>query len=665
MNCIKRRVISFLLPASLAIAAVSAFGVPPQEPAPLPFVSPIFGDGMVLQRDKPNAIWGWSKPGDSVRVEIGENSTAATAGVDGKWLARVQPPAVGGPYTVKIASAQQTVELKDVLVGDVWLCSGQSNMQFGLGQARGGAEEIKNANYQQIRYYVVGERTSYSRANVPRGSWRPVTSAAMGGRGGGISAAAYFFGKKVYETMHVPIGLVQVAVGGVPAETFTSVDALRPLKDFDERIAFFERQREKGGREYGNYIMHWYDDYDIGSKNGSWADPGLDDSSWKTVTIPGGFKELSVADVPSLCWFRKEITISDAAAQGAARVYLGNVDKMDTVYVNGQQIGSSSWVENPRVYFARGLKPGRNVIAIRLFNLKPDGGFISPPDTLRLVLSDGTAIPLAGEWKGKVAVDGHPPQPLPPGYESVVSMVSVLYNGMLAPIAPLAITGAIWYQGESNAERAVQYRKLLPAMIGDWRKLFGQGDFPFYIVSLPAYMHRKEAPGTDSWAEMREAQNIAAKSVPNSCVAIAVDTGNPDNIHPIDKKEVGDRLALCALGGYYGLKIPNAGPTLSRLERLPGALKLHFDHADGGLVVKGEKLGEFSVAGDDHKWYWADARIEGDTVIVSSQSVPDPKAVRYAWQANPLATLFNGAGLPAVPFRSDDWPGVTDKNTIY
>ena len=244
-------------------------------------------------------------------------------------------------------------------------------------------------------------------------------------------------------------------------------------------------------------------------------------------------------------------------------------------------------------------------------------------------------------------------------------MVSVLYDGMLAPLAPLSITGAIWYQGESNAERAFQYRKLLPAMIGDWRRLFGQGDFPFCVVSLPAFMHRKEAPGDDSWAEMREAQGVAAKSVPNSCVAITVDTGEPDNIHPIDKKEVGDRLALCALGAHYGLKVPYIGPTLSSVERLPGALKLHFDHTDGGLVVKGEKLGEFSVAGDDRRWYWADARVEGDSVIVSSTSVPDPKAARYAWQSNPLATLYNGAGLPAVPFRTDDWPGVTDNKKIY
>jgi len=657
-----RTLTSLYISASFALLAGAVSAAPPQDAA-LPFVSPIFGDSMVLQRGKPNAIWGWTQPGETVRVEIADKSATATAAADGRWQARIQPPAAGGPYTVKI-TGRQTVELHDVLVGDVWLCAGQSNMQFGLAGARNGAEAVKNADHPRIRFYVVGEKVSYAPQQVPRGTWKVVSPATVGGRGG-ISAAAYFFGRRLQESVNVPIGLVQDAVGGVPAETYTSIDALRPLKDFDARIAFYEQQKDKGGKEYGNYIMHWYDDYDIGSKNGSWADPALDDSSWKTVPIPGGLKELGVADVPSLCWFRKEITLPETVPQGPARIYLGNIDKMDTVYVNGQQVGSSSWVENPRVYFARALKPGRNVIAIRLFNVKPDGGFISPPDTLRLVLGDGAAIPLAGEWKGKVAVDGHPPQPLPPGYESVVSMVSVLYNGMLAPIAPLSITGAIWYQGESNAERADQYRRLLPAMIADWRKLFGQGDFPFYIVSLPAYLHRKDAPGDDSWAEMREAQALTAKNVRNSCVAITVDTGNPDNIHPVDKKEVGDRLALCALGEYYGLKIPHSGPTLSSVDHLPGALKLHFDHTDGGLVVKGEKLGEFSVAGDDHQWYWADARIEGDTVIVSSKSVPDPKFVRYAWQANPLATLFNGAGLPAAPFRTDNWPGITVGKTIY
>jgi sialate O-acetylesterase len=466
----------------------------------------------------------------------------------------------------------------------------------------------------------------------------------------------------VQQDVNVPLGLVQEAVGGVPAETFTSPEALRPLKDFDPGLAEVDRRLKNGEPEYGNYISHWYDDYDAGSRGGqNWAAPELDDTSWKAVQIPGKFQELGISDIPNLTWFRKEITLPETVPQGTARVYLGQVEKMDTTFVNGRQIGASSWVENPRVYFVPNgvLKPGRNVIAIRLFKVRPGGGFLGKPEELHLTLGDGRVIPLAGEWKGKISVDARPPHPLPIGLENNPVMPGILYNGMLAPIAPLAITGAIWYQGESNAERAYQYRKLLPAMIADWRKLFGQGDFPFYIAGLPFYKHRSDVPTDDSWAEAREAQALTAKTIPNSCLAVTIDTGNADDVHPIDKKEVGDRLGLCALGEHYGLKIPHQSPTFSSLERAPNGLRLHFDHADGGLVVKGDKLGEFSVAGDDRKWYWANARLDGNTVIVSSSSVPEPKAVRYAWQANPEATLFNGAGLPAVPFRTDDWPGIT------
>ena len=656
--------IPFSLLAAIAVLSTAASAAPPQEAAPLPFVSPIFGDNMVLQRGKPNPIWGWSQPGDAVKVEIGGNSATATASADGKWQVRVQPPAPGGPYTLKI-TGKQSVEFDDVLVGDVWICAGQSNMQFGLAQARNGAEEVKNADHPQMRYFVVGQRSSYSKVDVPRGAWRIVSPGTVGGRGGGISAAAYFFARRVREDIHVPIGLVQVAVGGVPAETFTSADALRPLKDFDSGIAEVERRRRMGGPEYGNYIMHWYDEYDVGARGNTWADPALDDSSWKTVRIPGGFQELGVGETPSVCWFRKEITLPDPLPQGMARLYLGSIEKMDTAYINGRQVGASSWVENPRVYFAQGavLKPGRNLVTLRVFKMKPDGGFLGKPDELHLTLGDGTSIPLSGEWKGKVSVDARPPHPLPIGFENLPTMPGVLYQGMLAPVAPMAISGAIWYQGESNAERAYQYRSLLPAMIADWRKLFGQGDFPFYIASLPAYHHRSEEPVESSWAEIREAMSLTARNVSNSCIAITIDTGNPDNIHPIDKKEVGDRLALCALGEYYGRKVPHVGPTLSTVEHPPGALKLHFDHTDGGLVAKGDKPGEFSLAGDDRKWHWAEARIDGDAVIVSSAAVPDPKEVRYAWQDNPAATLFNGAGLPAAPFRTDHWPGITEKAT--
>ena len=234
-------------------------------------------------------------------------------------------------------------------------------------------------------------------------------------------------------------------------------------------------------------------------------------------------------------------------------------------------------------------------------------------------------------------------------------MPTVLYQGMLRPLAPMALTGALWYQGEANATRAAQYRTLLPAMIADWRALFRQPDLPFYIAGLPAFMKRHEQPGAPGWAELREAQMLTARSVPHTGVAITVDTGDADNIHPIDKLPVGERLALLALREVYGKDVVSQGPVFERAENLPNALRLHFTHAEGGLVAKGDQLGEFSLAGADHVWHWAHAKLDGDTIIVSAAAVPAPVAVRYAWQSNPLASLFNGAGLPAAPFRTDDW----------
>jgi sialate O-acetylesterase len=649
------KTLSFLV--FLAIAC----GLPAASP-PLPFVSPMFGDNMVLQRNKPNRIWGWTDPGKTVRVEVGGMSATARAGSDGRWEARIGPPATGGPYTVAI-TGPQSVTLRNVLVGDVWLCGGQSNMALGLGLARDGGDEIKAADHPELRLFMVEQHPSYSRSSVPQGSWKICSPKTVAEGGfGGFSAVAYYFARGLQDRLHIPIGLIQDAVGGTPAETWMSPESLTTLGGFSEPVKEMERLKARGGPEYGNFIMHWYDEYDAGSKGDAWAAPNFDDSGWKTVPVPGGFRELGVPDTPSVCWFRREVILPDPLPAGKSTIFLGVIEKMDTTYINGKWVGASSWVENPRAYRIDDgvLRPGRNLLSVRVFKVKPEGGFESKPGDLRLELGDKSVIPLAGGWRAAVSVDARPPHPMPLGFENYPTMPTVLYQGMIEPVAPLAITGAIWYQGEANAEKAHQYRALLPAMIGDWRRIFDQGDFPFYIVSLPAFMHRRGEPGDDAWAELREAQAMTARSLALSGIAVTIDTGDPDNIHPKDKKVVGERLALCALAGTYGEKVIFAGPTFTSADALPGAIRLHFSNADGGLVAKGGKLGEFSVAGADRKWAWADARIEGDSIVVSSPTVPDPKAARYAWQSNPAATLFNGAGLPAVPFRTDDWPGITN-----
>lgn len=451
-------------------------------------------------------------------------------------------------------------------------------------------------------------------------------------------------------------------MGGTPAETWMSPAALQAFPEFAPALAEIERLRSRGGPVYGNYIMHWYDEHDTGLQGATWAAEGHDDSAWKAVSLKQGFAELGVPETPVVVWFRREIELPDPLPAGAARLQLGVVEKMDTAHINGQWIGASAWVENPRNYaIGEGvLRPGKNLVAIRVLKLKPDGGFQSESEKLRLVLGDGTTIPLEGDWRGAISVDARPPHPLPLGYDNWPTMPAVLNFGMIQPVAPLALKGMLWYQGEANFTRAHQYRTLLPAMIADWRAAFGQGELPFYIAQLPAYMARKAEPGDDWWAELREAQALTARTVKDTALAVTVDTGEADDIHPKEKQPVGERLALAALRGTYGRDVVASGPTVRAAEADADVMRIHFSDTEGGLVVKGDRLGEFAIAGDDRKWVWAEAHIDGSTVVVSSPQVPRPVAVRYAWQANPVATLFNGAGLPAAPFRTDDWPLSTE-----
>jgi sialate O-acetylesterase len=619
----------------------------------LPFLSPVFGDHMVLQRDKPNTIWGWTKPNAQVRLQVGGKVVQTVAGGDGKWSLRFTPPPAGGPYTLVLDGPERR-ELEDVLVGDVWLCSGQSNMEFGLARSNGGDEAIKNADRPGIRLFTAASQVAYQPAAVPKGSWKTCTP----GSAANFSAVGYHFGLKIHEDQKVPVGLVQCAIGGTPAESWTSAEALRTLGDFNGLLDEIARLRERGGPHYGNFIAHWYDEFDQGQKDNAWFAPAFDDSNWTPVSLKDGFSKLGVPDTPAVVYFRRTITLPEGAPTQGARIQLGIVERMDTVHLNGRWLGASAWVENPRNYpVPEGvLRAGENTPVIRVLKSRPDGGFKSPAEQLKIVLGDKTEIPLEGEWGGKVSVDAKPPHPLPEGYENWPVMPSVLYNGMIAPLAPMALSGALWYQGEANAGRNDQYRKLLPAMISDWRGAFGQGDFPFYIVSLAAFMPHQDQPGgAGGWAEFRDAQAHVARTVKNSGLALAIDKGDAADIHPRDKREVGERLALCALAGHYGKEVPGSGPVFRKAEPLPSgeALRLHFDHLNGGLVARGGELAEFSLAGDDLKWAWARARIDGDTVIVAADEVRQPKYVRYAWQSNPKATLYNQAGLPAVPFRTD------------
>jgi sialate O-acetylesterase len=641
----------FLVLALLVGGAANLFALDAR-----PFLAPVFSDHMVMQRGKPNPVWGWTNPGATVSVLIvGGEAATAKAGNDGRWEVKLNPPATGGPYVIRISGPRE-LELRDVLVGDVWFLGGQSNMHFGITNADGGPAAVAAANHPTLRLFDVQQQVGYAPKHNLSGTWKTCTPETIAeGGNGGFSAVGYFFAQRLSQQIDVPIGLINDCVGGTPAETWTSLEGLAGVDGFAGQLKEVRRLRDTGAPEYGNYIMHWYDEYDQGIKGLNWSAPEFDDSAWRKTDLPTAFAALGLSEVPALVWLRKEVVVPDPLPPGTARIRLGVVEKMETTFVNGTWVGASSWVENPRNYaIPEGvLKPGKNLLTLRVLKIKSKAAFLSPAADLQLELGDGTRLPLANDWNAAVSVDARAPHPLPLGYENYPTMPTVLNNGMLQPVAPLALTGFLWYQGEANSDRAFQYRSLLPAMIADWRQSFGQGDLPFYIVSLPAFMARRATPGSDGWAELREAQALTAATVKNTGVAVTIDTGDANNIHPTEKKPVGERLALLALANHYGIAVESSGPTFDRMETSAGALRVHFAHAEGGLVNKGDKVGEFSVAGADGVWHWADAVIEGETVVVSSPEVPHPEQVRYAWQANPLASLFNKSGLPAAPFRTD------------
>lgn len=475
-----------------------------QEDAAKPFLHPLFANDMVLQRGVADPIWGWTEPGKEVTVSMNGKTASVTAGQDGKWMAKIGPFEAGGPYELTISGPRE-LKLTNVLVGDVWICSGQSNMEMGIGNVLHANEEIRNADHSQVRLFTVPKHIAYEpqsgfahNPKQPREArWLVCTPENIQvGDWAGFSAVGYFFGRDLQQKLHIPIGLIHTSWGGTLAEAWTSDKALDQMPDFHPLVQKLQKEHSGGCEEQAG---------------------------------------------------------KDASKRS-----------------------------NP-------------------------------------------------------------------------NQVTVLYNGMIAPLEPLAIKGAIWYQGESNAGHPMQYRTLLPTMINDWRHRFNVGPFPFLIVQLASFMPESPQPQESNWAELREAQALTAKTVGHSAIAVATDIGDAKDIHPKNKQEVGRRLALDALALVYGKDVECSGPVFTSMQEQGNSLVLHFDHLGGGLEAKGNAaLKGFAIAGPDKKFVWADAKIQGDRVVVSSPQIEHPVAVRYAWANNPAeANLYNKAGLPAPPFRTD------------
>lgn len=634
---------------SLFAAAVTS-----QTTAALPYLSPMFGSHMVLQRDRTNILWGWTTPGAVVTVAIADKRASGRADANGKWVVKIAPPSPGGPYAVDI-SGPQHVQLDDVLVGDVWICSGQSNMEMGVGMVKNSQAEIAAATYPGIRLYMVRRNPSLPVALTPEGSWSQCSpQQIVNGGWAGFSAAGYFFGRELHQRLQVPIGLVETCWGGTVAEAWTSRRGLQPFPEFQPSLTAIDDLTRPGGDTFATRLDKWFRQNDPGSATGQdYASPTLNDDTWKVTGRSTRYENVGLGGFDGVVWFRKIVDMPDPLPDGDPLLQLGSVDDADTTFVNGVQVGENFAVTDWRQYrVSRTLfKPGKNLIAVRVLDTGGGGGMTTPDN--QVIYWGDKQIPISGDWKYIAGADLKTASKLPAVFAGDPNIPTVLYNGMIAPVAPMAIKGAIWYQGESNVGRAKQYEKLLPAMIADWRKTWGQGDFPFLIVQLANFSTRHPDPVDDAWAELREAQATTSQHVRNTGMAVAIDIGEGADIHPKDKQTVGYRLALSALHVAYGQSLPYSGPVYRSTKRQGSTLRVVFDRTDGGLEFKGPKLVGFQVAGPDHKYYWADAQIDGNTVLVSSTSVTNPVSVRYGWDADPEAGLYNGAGLPAVPFRTD------------
>ena len=640
----------------------------PTQPRALPLVHPLFSDDMVLQREIAAPIWGWSTPGDKVVIiwdgkQVGE---PITVGSEGTWKSKLGPLLPGGPHTLTVTGGKQSIALKNVLVGDVWLCSGQSNMNWPVRLSDNAEEEVKNANYPQIRSFNVGFYPALTPQKLPPpAKWEVCTPEFAKN----FTGVGYFFAREIYKTQNIPIGIIHSSVGATYAEVWVSAEALKceMPHDFSAELANIERLAAPHvGVDYFEAIEKWVAAVDPQSAAKKYAiDPNLDTSDWRDIAVPKPWEEAGLPDFDGLVWFRHELEVPAEWGAVDLQLSLAIVRDVDVVWFNGKLLGSkpTSGIRNYKI--PRELvKPGKNLLVAAVLNREGPGGFCSAPSNMALrplVDPKDRIVRPAGTWKmkqGPAISDVTLPFPTPPVRH--YKTLSGMYNGMIAPLVPFGIKGALWYQGEANGPRWLQYRRLLPTLIADWRARFGVGDFPFLIVSLANLNKQQTEPIEPGWAELRESQWRTVRKVPNTGLAMTIDIGDPGNIHPKNKQEAGRRLSLVARRMVYGEQdLVDSGPEFTEMMvELPKGdkIRLYFKNLGGGLMIKpgDKKLTGFCVAGPDLKYFWADAVIDGDTVVVSSPDVEFPKHVRYGWAWNPIVNLYNKAGLPAITFRTDE-----------
>ncbi|XMO87623.1 sialate O-acetylesterase [Algibacter sp. AS12] len=612
----------------------------------------LISTGAILQRDTELKIWGWAAPHETVVLSFDNKKYNAMTDAKGNWQLLLPAQKFGGPYQM-VFTGTNKITLNNIMFGDVWLCSGQSNMELPMQRLKDKyPKELAEANNPSIRQFLVPDQYDFNTVHndLDSGSWKEANTQNIAE----FSGVAYFFAKDLYAKFKVPIGLINAALGGSPVESWMSEDALKKFPD-----AYAELQQFKDSTYVAEIAKSdkkrqedWYSDLnkkDIGFINGNeWFLDEVNDTGWEEMSIPGYWKNEPIGNVNGVVWFRKTVNVSKEMTESEASLWLGRIVDQDHVYVNGTLVGTTGYQYPPRKYkVPKGvLNLGKNTITIRVINEQENGGFVLDKPYFLAVESD--TINLKGNWKYKLGATMNPLK----GQTFIRWKAGGLYNKMIAPLLNYKIRGAIWYQGESNTYDPNTYASTFPALIANWRDKWQIGDFPFIYVQLANFLKETDAPTESNWALLRQAQ-LSTLSVSNTGMAVITDIGEWNDIHPINKKDVGKRLSQEAFRLSYGESKVSLCPVPEKAKFKKDKVEIEFKYADSGLKVKGgTTLHYFEISIDGIHFVKTSALIKGDAVVVWHSEIKNPKVVRYAWADNPAkANLFSNDDLPVSPFQ--------------